>query len=241
MNIGDNSFGWRAVLFDFDGVIVDSESRNLAVLEAVLGGYGVRLSDDERRWFGRNSWEACFDRLERERWLPIERLALAGEVMAVLRDDNCDRPLVGAAEAMQLASSEASVAVVTGSPTVEVNRILARLGLLSAVTLVIGAADVSEPKPSPEPYLKAMTILKAASAQCLVFEDSEVGIASGLEAGACVCAVAAGNCFRQNQGRATFAVPSFEVCDASWFRTMWRAWQSVRPPTFDAMSSARSV
>jgi len=75
------------------------------------------------------------------------------------------------------------MAVVSGSPRDSVIKTLNYLGILDRFELIVGAEDYSHGKPHPEPFLKAAAGLGVNPAECLVFEDADLGVESAIAAG----------------------------------------------------------
>ena len=74
-------------------------------------------------------------------------------------------------------------AIVSGSPRASVIKTLNSLGLADKFDEIVGAEDYRQGKPNPEPFLMAARLLNVPPSQCLVFEDSDAGIASAKAAG----------------------------------------------------------
>uniref|UniRef100_A0A0E0L6W2 Uncharacterized protein n=1 Tax=Oryza punctata TaxID=4537 RepID=A0A0E0L6W2_ORYPU len=83
------------------------------------------------------------------------------------------------------------LAAVTNAPRANAELMISILGLSDFFQLIVAAADdCDHPKPSPEPYLRALSLLGASPDHTLVFEDSVVGVKAGVAAGVPVIAVA---------------------------------------------------
>jgi beta-phosphoglucomutase-like phosphatase (HAD superfamily) len=81
------------------------------------------------------------------------------------------------------------VGVVSSSIRPVVEWVIAKASLASSLDLLLSADDVQQKKPHPEPYQKAMSLLMVSLAHTLVFEDSQSGIFSAVQAGAKVISV----------------------------------------------------
>ena len=93
------------------------------------------------------------------------------------------------------AASRVPVLIVSGAAHAEIAGVLAAAGLVDAVTAVISSDTVTDGKPHPEGYLRALTVLRdrgvdAAPAEVVAFEDTEAGVASAKAAGVRCIAVA---------------------------------------------------
>lgn len=180
-----------AILFDMDGLLLDSEpvwgraegdlAKTLGVTwpeEDARACIGIGLRETVVRIAHRANLRADVDVLVGEL---IERfLARAGEV----------RPKPGAVELIDAAAArEVAMAVATSSPKRVAERALLGAGLLSRFTVVCGGDEVAAPKPDPAVYLLAATRLGVRLHDSLVLEDSITGCRAGRLSGARVFAV----------------------------------------------------
>jgi HAD superfamily hydrolase (TIGR01509 family) len=177
---------YDAILFDFDGVLADSEPVHYACWAEVVRPFGLELTweDFSRHCLG--YMDSVF--LE---WLaahanppiPIERLR---EEKPRKRQMFLERMLSNppvAPDVIDLVKSlpDYKLALVTSSNRREIDPMLDRLGISACFGAIVCGRDVERPKPAPDPYLLAAKLLAAQNP--LVVEDSEVGIASGRAAG----------------------------------------------------------
>lgn len=189
----------RAVLFDFDGVLVNSEPLHFGSLRDALAREGIAI--DEQEYL--STYLAYDDRgairlaLERHE-VPFDRDRIETIARRKARDFEALLPRVpffpGAKELVRALAAEVPVAIASGALHGEIESILKAGGLFDAFTAIVGADDVSRGKPHPEPYLTAMARVNGHEPgirpeDCLVFEDSMPGIASGRAAGMKVVAV----------------------------------------------------
>jgi len=190
----------RAVLFDFDGVLVDSEPLHYRALRECLLPEGIQISEDEYAgsYLAYDDAEAIRVALEQHRQ-PFDgaRVRRIAERKAALFDELLDHVpfFPGAAELVQELAHQVPLAIASGALHQEIERILTAGGLRQSFTAIVAADDVTRGKPHPEPYLTAMSALAArapglAARDCLVVEDSMPGIAAGRAAGMKVLAVA---------------------------------------------------
>ncbi len=186
--------GFDAILFDFDGVIVDSEPVHWACWAEVLAPLGVLLDWDFYR-------DRCIGIDDREmlRMMatrsdpPRDWEHLWAQYPAkrdLFRSRMLDKPPfpAGLDDFLGRIHQTHKTAVVTSSGRYEVEPMLAAGGLLRHFDTLVCANDTPHHKPAPDPYLLAAERLGARRA--LVVEDSEAGIASGRAAGFEVLAVA---------------------------------------------------
>ncbi len=190
----------RAVLFDFDGVLVDSEPVHYRALRDALLGDGIAIDPEEYTrlylaYDDRTAIRVAFEQHD----VPhdMDRVQETAERKARLFDALLPEvPFFrGARELVRALAVEVPLGIASGALRDEIEKILAAGGLRDAFRAIVGADDVSRVKPHPEPYLSAMRALEEAApglapGDCLVVEDSMAGIASGRAAGMRVLAVA---------------------------------------------------
>ena len=93
------------------------------------------------------------------------------------------RPIASVATHITEQHGKIPMAVVSGSPCLTITKTLAALHLDKCFDAVVGAEDYTHGKPDPEPFLTAARMLKVAPADCLVFEDADLGIKAAEAAG----------------------------------------------------------
>lgn len=189
----------KAAIFDFDGVIADSEPLHFRALRDALRAEGVAITEEEYY----TSYLAYDDRgalrlaLEQHGIVPsrerVETLAVRKEecFAEVLRDVVF---FPGVPELVRALAGRVPVGIASGARRPEIEAILEAGGLRDAFSAIVGVEDVSRTKPDPEPYLTAMSRLAERApglrpAECVVFEDSIPGILAGKAAGMTVVAV----------------------------------------------------
>jgi beta-phosphoglucomutase len=190
----------RAAVFDFDGVIVDSEPLHFRSLQAALAPEGVAIDEDEY-W----SVYLAYDDREAIR-LALERhgVPTTPEALARAASRKVERfaalipgmPVFpGARELVVSLAAELPLAIASGARHDEIEAILAGLGLRHCFRAVVGAEDAPRTKPDPAPYLEAARRLAdevpgLGPADCAALEDSVPGILSARGAGMRVVGVA---------------------------------------------------
>jgi beta-phosphoglucomutase-like phosphatase (HAD superfamily) len=185
----------EAVVFDFDGVIANSEPLHFRAYERVLAREGVALSESD--YFGRYLGfddVGAFEAIARDRgrsWTRADVAALVArkalELEALERDVSVLFP--GAAEAITRTAAIVPIAIASGARGDEIRRVLRRERLETLFTAIVSAEDTPISKPSPAPYLRALSLLSEArgaaidAARCVAIEDSRWGLESARGAG----------------------------------------------------------
>ncbi len=177
----------RGVIFDMDGVLIDSGAHHREAWRALLEELGAPppRPDYWRLTIGRPGNEAVPLLLGRELpWSEAERLA-DRKRDHYLRLSRQGLPAVRGVAAFLDTLDAAGVprAVATSASLLDVDRLLGRLGLRERFGAVVAAEDVRSGKPDPEVYLRAAEGIGVAPEACLVFEDSLVGVQAARGAG----------------------------------------------------------
>jgi beta-phosphoglucomutase len=185
----------RAVIFDFDGVIANSEPLHFAAFRDVLATEGVALSEREyyERYLGYDD-VGVFRAVSQERGVPwdVDRVSSLVDRKAVHlerleRDGSILFP--GADQAVRRLAAAMPLAIASGALRAEILRILNRAGLAQCFGAIVAAEDSPASKPAPDPYLRAVDLLSAAisqplvPSQCVAVEDSHWGLESARAAG----------------------------------------------------------
>ena len=174
----------RAVAWDVDGTLIDSEPTHQAALMRVSAHYGVPVAEDDPRFVGM-ALEDVFDALSPlyPEYLRIERW-LDEIVAAYVASAAQLQPLPGAREAV---TALRQAGVPQGCVSNSVRRIvetnLAVLALGDAFAFTIAREDVARFKPDPEPYALACRRFGVAPGEVLAVEDSDLGAQSARAAG----------------------------------------------------------
>ena len=190
----------RAVVFDFDGVLVNSEPLHFRSLRQALQGAGIAITEEEylREYVAYDDRGSIRIALERH-----GQDAGGGRVsaLAAAKAEAFERLMgeipfyPGARELVRALAAEMPVAIASGARREEIERILRAGGLRDAFVAVVGADDVERTKPHPEPYLRAYEQIAPRAGglqpgECLAFEDTIPGIAAARAAGMKVIGVA---------------------------------------------------
>ncbi|MCB9853486.1 MAG: HAD family phosphatase [Phycisphaerales bacterium] len=183
-----------AVIFDFDGVLFESEQLHFEALARVFAENGVNMTWAEyaEKYVGLSDRE-IIERLVRDHpeLIDIDRttaLDRKGRFYEALTREGI-RPIDGARELIsRLRSDAVPMAICSGSRRDEIERLLHLSGLAANFDAIVATEDVSASKPSPEGYRLALQQLRAihpslSAGQCVVLEDAAAGILAAKTAG----------------------------------------------------------
>lgn len=184
----------EAVLFDMDGLLVNTEPLWFEVELEVMARLGGHWTEADQQQLVGGSLHSSVDYLIKRATRPASHDEVAGWLIGGMADLLAEREIVimpGAAELLaQVRAAGIPRALVTSSERVIMDAVLASLirhGISFSVTLC--GADITHPKPHPEPYLRAAGLLGADPGACVALEDSPNGVAAALAAGCVTVAV----------------------------------------------------
>jgi HAD superfamily hydrolase (TIGR01509 family) len=182
----------QAVVFDMDGVLLDSEPLHQRVVNELLAPHGAYVDDAlYRHYLGTTLDDTWADLIQRF-GLPGTVADYRGRYDAAILEAYRRHavPAPGAVELVQgLRARGVKLAVASSSRTAWVETALVRLGLASAFDAIVTGDMVTRGKPDPEIYLLAAQRLGLAPQRCLAIEDAPAGVAAARAAGMTVVAV----------------------------------------------------
>jgi HAD superfamily hydrolase (TIGR01509 family) len=195
----------RALIFDFDGVLVDSEPLIFKLTQEMAAMEDWEVTEEEYyrdylalddRGIVEHLYRAHGRRLDaarRDELVAWKMRAYAG----LIRDGL--PPIAGAVEFVRKAAAKYPLAIASGSLRSEIEHLLEKMGLRSAFQVLVTADDCEKSKPAPEVYLKALRALQQLPAfaspplqpqECLAIEDAPFGVIAAHAAGIKCLAIA---------------------------------------------------
>lgn len=179
----------RAIVFDFDGVLADSEPLHLAACQEVVADLGITLTPeyyyehlvgyDDRGLFGvialKQGWDLDEARVE----------ALVDHKARVFDEIIATRDVIypGAADVVERLASAFPLGIASGALKHEIELILENAGLADRFKFIVASGDTAASKPAPDPYIEAARRHGVPAAACVAIEDSRWGIVSAKSAG----------------------------------------------------------
>jgi HAD superfamily hydrolase (TIGR01509 family) len=178
-----------AVLFDNDGLLLDTEVLWTRAEVTLFARYGVTFTLDHKRELIGTSGPVTEAKVERWLGQPGRGGALMAEMHDLVMDEALAGvdPMPGAVELLDRV--QAPVGVASNSPRTFVERTLEVAGLRDRFACVLSADDVAHPKPAPDVYVALARGLGADPAACVALEDSPTGVAAARAAGAFVIGI----------------------------------------------------
>lgn len=165
----------QAVAFDFNGTLSNDEPILARVYRELIPGltgaeYYERFAGHTDEYIFDGDARLIHERVRRYNELVVDGSTVDDEVRAAVR----------------FAAARVPVALVSAALTAEIEPVLAASGLRDAFSVVLSQDDVTRGKPDPQPYRLAAERLEVSPSELLVFEDTDVGVASAKAAGAYV-------------------------------------------------------
>lgn len=212
----------EAVIFDMDGLLIDSEPFWREAEIAIFKEHGISLSEDDCRGTTGmrvdevvNYWSGIY---------PEANLQVNEVVDAIMREvtrlvETKGKPLPGVVSLLEkLKSRQVPVALASASSYALINAVLKKLQIADFFQVVQSAEHMEFGKPHPQVFLEAARRLKVAPERCLVFEDSVYGVIAGKAAKMKVVAVPDGENFeKQGYCIADYKLNSLEQFDEALF------------------------
>jgi beta-phosphoglucomutase len=178
-----------AIVFDFDGVLADSEPLHLKVYQQLLEPQGIHLDHHTycARYLGFDD-EGVFRQIAIDYSLllgdeEIEMLIAekARRFEALVSNGNVLYPT--AAPCARRLAGRWPLAIASGALRAEIELMLRGAGLSDAFRFIVSSGDTAHTKPAPDPFLRAAELLGVPAAECVAIEDSHWGLQSAKDAG----------------------------------------------------------
>ena len=185
----------QAIIFDFDGVIADSEPLHFRAFQQALAEDGHELEPNEyyARYLGYDD-VGMFQAFAEDHGLPMDAARVAGlvarkgaKLQAMMHAGSVLFP--GAVEFVRTAASSVPIAIASGALRHEIVEVIEAAGVAHLFAAIVASGDTPESKPSPEPYRLAFERLRDATGapldpqRCVAIEDSRWGLESARGAG----------------------------------------------------------
>jgi HAD superfamily hydrolase (TIGR01509 family) len=171
------------ILFDLDGLLVDSEPLQFRAYRRAFAQYGIALElDDWIRW---HSVEAST-----RRWVENEKLDVDVDELRQIKKDYYEELIAetltlkpGAADLVDECTAHFRLAVVSASRRESIEACLGKFGLLEHFSTYVSGAEAARSKPYPDPYLAAIEKLDTRAESAIALEDSVTGYRAASAAG----------------------------------------------------------
>jgi HAD superfamily hydrolase (TIGR01509 family) len=182
----------EAIIFDMDGVVVDSEPHHERAFRAVFEemGYGDNHGMDFTAYYGRSDESLWLDFIARHR--PVQRLPqlLEWKQSRLLKMLEEEEPVFAEIpELVEKLAGRYRLAIASGSTHAVINVVLKMKNLRRFFPVAVSVEDVARGKPAPDVFLRAAEMLKVAPEAACVIEDAEAGVEAALAGGMTVIGI----------------------------------------------------
>lgn len=211
----------KAIIFDMDGTLVDTERTASLVISESFQTWGLTLQKEDLNAIIGVTWRLAAQRLYAKYKIPVspeaafqvfkERYRKRLEIDGLLE-------VPGATAAVKDLAKHYPVALVSGSLRNEIQYVLKGLKIEEHFLFYYGAEDYPQSKPAPDGYLKAMETLGVEPEETLIFEDSWAGVQSGKAAGAWVIGITGAHHFEQDLSEAHFIMQDLRQVGRKWLQ-----------------------
>ncbi len=208
----------QAVIFDMDGVLVDSEPFHVQNEKLMFHKLSLDISDEEHARYMGTATDVMWEQIIRERNLSLD---VAETTMQTIQQEipyfqSLDKidPMPGLVNLLEkLQKSGIPMAVASSSDKAIIDIILEKSGLRKYFQHAVSSSEIGKSKPEPDVFLHAAKLLGVAPENCLVFEDSKNGIKAAKAAGMVCIAYSGGNSGHQDQTQADRRISDFNELD----------------------------
>lgn len=209
----------KAILFDMDGTLVDTEPVGPAVMRNFFSKHSINITDDEWQLFDK-VWRRDGAKMTFEEYMTdvFKRYSPNVDIDKIIEEFYTDyegaisfaKQLPGADKLLKSLRNKFKIALVTASTDFQAKEVLENNKWTSLFDLVVSHDDFEKSKPNPESFLTACSKLGLKPTECIVIEDSKNGVLAGKNAGMFVIGVRAGNKHPQDISKANLIVETLE-------------------------------
>ena len=202
---------FSAIIFDMDGVIVDSEPRHERAFREIFQemGYGETHGIHFPDYYGRSDRSLWVDFIAKHQPpQPLDEL-VAWKQSHFLKILRAEQPIFeGLPDLVEQLAARYLLAVASGSMHPVIDEVLALKNLRRFFPVVVSVQDVPRGKPAPDVFLRTAEVLRVEPRGCCVIEDSAAGVEAALDAGMSVIAIT-NSLPREQLSRATKVVSTY--------------------------------
>lgn len=206
----------KAVIFDLDGVIAETEHAHIQAEKETMLKYGIKITEDELHQYTGTTAKQMFTALIRKYHLQTtfdEIFNQKEEIMFKLLEREVE-PTKGVIELLyKLKKKRIKLGIASSSHKRLIDYVLNKLRITSMFDSVVGAEDIENSKPDPEIFLTCARRLNVGASKCLVVEDSMLGVEAAKKAGMKCLGYKNPNSGNQDLSRADVVTDDFSKLD----------------------------
>jgi beta-phosphoglucomutase family hydrolase len=170
----------EAVIFDMDGVLIDSEPFHLVVNEKIFANLGINLSEDEYHSFIGTTHKDMWSMIKKRYNLPqpvpeLVNMQVSGNINYIKTEEI--EAIDGVINLIsEIKKENIKIGIASSSPTEVIELVTKKLGISNYFSAIVGGEEIKRGKPSPDIFLKASKRLNSKPSDCIVIEDSKNGV-----------------------------------------------------------------
>jgi HAD superfamily hydrolase (TIGR01549 family) len=179
----------EAVIFDMDGVLIDSEPFHLVVNEKIFENLGISLSEDEYHSYIGTTHKDMWSTIKKRHNLPqsvpeLVNMQVSGNIDYIKNEEIEPIKIKGVTDLLsKIARENIKIGIASSSPTEVIELVINKLRISGYFSAITGGEEITKGKPAPDIFLKAANRLNAKPPNCLVVEDSKNGVLAAKAAG----------------------------------------------------------
>lgn len=211
----------EAVIFDMDGVLIDSEPVHYESNKKIMQEFGYNLEYDYYKQFIGSTLTHMWEVIKKDYEISneISELNRMSEQYSnnIIKENGYIR-VPGAAELVKMFNDNGiKLAVASSSSAYLIDKAVSYLGIKECFDVLVSGENIANPKPSPDIFLKAAESLGVDVGRCLVIEDSANGVKAAKAAGMACVGYINPNSGEQDLSKADYLVESFEGLEYPFF------------------------
>ena len=212
----------KAVIFDMDGVLVDSEPLHAQAERETFAPFGIDVSDEElQRYIGRTSRFLIRDFIDRYR-LDVREEDLYRRHRTNLRTlYERVAPIPGALELLrEIGASDVKIGLASSTDLDLIRIAVERLAVASFFHALVSGQEVERPKPDPDIFLETARRMGCDPSECVVIEDSRAGVEGAKRAGMACAAFESPHSLNQDVSVADLVIDDLRKLDLERLRSL---------------------
>lgn len=216
----------KGVIFDMDGVIINSEPQHYEAYVMLCKDYGVELPYEIYKGFIGGTHATVCEYLKKDLGIPLpeeEMQEILRKNRQYLIDTKGYEEIPGIRELIQsLHSHGIRLAIASSSPEKEIQAVVESLGIEKYFEKLVSGETVEHPKPAPDVFLKAVKALDLSVDECIIIEDSGNGVKASVAAGVPVIGFYNPDSGNQDLSKANIVVEGFEEIDFDFVEKVYQ-------------------
>jgi beta-phosphoglucomutase-like phosphatase (HAD superfamily) len=217
----------KAVIFDMDGVLIDSEPFHLVVNEKIFADLGINLGEEEYHSFIGTTHKDMWSMIKKRYNLPqpvpeLVNMQVSGNINYIKNEEIEPIKIKGVAGLLsEIARESIKIGIASSSPTKVIKLVINKLRISDYFSAIIGGEEIKRGKPSPDIFLKAAKRLKETPSNCLVIEDSKNGVLAAKAAGMKCVGFKNPNSGNQDLEKADLIIDNYNSLNGSILRKLF--------------------